>query len=187
VTPAPPFSLRPALPEDVAAIAAIYAQHVATGTASFELAPPALDEMARRYAQLVASGYPYFVAHDANERVVGYAYASAYRPRPAYRHTVQDSVYVAADAARRGVGGRLLAALIDACAARGDRQMIAIIGGSDNEASIALHARLGFVVAGRLVAVGWKHGRWIDSVMMQRPLGEAALAPPRDPETEGYR
>jgi phosphinothricin acetyltransferase len=177
-----PYALRRALPEDVAAITAIYADHVATGTASFELAPPSLDEMARRYARLSDAGFPYIVAHDASERVVGYAYASAYRTRPGYRYTVEDSVYVAVDAAGNGIGRRLLAALIDACAARGDRQMIAIIGGSDNFASIALHARLGFVEAGRLAGVGRKFDRWIDSVLMQRPLAEGALsAPPARP------
>jgi len=179
VTPAPPYALRPALPDDVAAIAAIYGHHVATGSASFELEPPTLDEMARRYAEIVASGYPYVAAQDANERVVGYAYASAYRTRPGYRYTVEDSVYVAADASGQGIGRRLLAALIDACVARGDRQMIAIIGGADHAPSIALHARLGFVAAGRLVGVGRKHDRWLDTVMMQRPLGEGTLTPPR--------
>lgn len=185
--PTPPYALRPALPEDVAAIVAIYGHHVATATASFELEPPTLDEMARRYAQLAASGYPYIAAQDANERVVGYAYASAYRTRPGYRYTVEDSVYVAADAAGQGIGRRLLAALIDACVARGDRQMIAIIGGADHTPSIALHARLGFVEVGRLVGVGRKHDRWIDSVLMQRPLGEGTLTPPRPDETESFR
>lgn len=187
MTPKPPYALRPALPEDVAAIAAIYGHHVATGTASFELEPPTLDEMARRYAQLVASGYPYIAAQDTNERVVGYAYASAYRTRPGYRYTVEDSVYVAADAAGQGIGRRLLAALIDACIARGDRQMIAIIGGADHAASVVLHARLGFVEIGRLVGVGRKHDRWIDTVLMQRPLGEATLTPPRPRTTESVR
>jgi phosphinothricin acetyltransferase len=158
-----------------------------SGVASFELEPPSLDEMARRYSSLAAAGYPYVVAHDANERVVGYAYASAYRSRPAYRHAVEDSIYVAPDASGQGVGRRLLAALIDLCVARGDRQMIAIIGGSDNAASIALHARLGFVEAGRLHAVGRKFGRWIDSVLMQRPLGEAALTPPAARAVEDLR
>ncbi len=185
MTPTPPYDLRPALPEDVAAIAAIYAHHVATGTASFELDAPTTDEIARRYSTLTAAGYPYIVAHDLNERVVGYAYASAYRPRPAYRYTVEDSVYVAADATGQRIGRRLLAALIDLCVARGDRQMIAIIGGASNRASIALHARLGFVEAGRLVGVGRKLDRWIDSVLMQRPLGEAALSAPPPREAQG--
>lgn len=178
MTPAAPFALRPALPEDVAAITTIYAFHVANGTASFEIEPPSLDEMARRYSALSAAGYPYIVAVDAHDRIVGYAYASAYRTRPGYRWSVEDSVYVAADAAGNRIGARLLAALIDECVARGDRQMIAIIGGSDNVASIALHARLGFVEAGRLHGVGRKFDRWIDSVLMQRPLGEATLTPP---------
>jgi len=185
--PKPPYALRPALPEDVAAISAIYGHHVATGTASFELEPPALDEMARRYAQLASAGYPYIAAQDANARVVGYAYASAYRTRPGYRYSVEDSVYVAADAAGQGIGRRLLAALIDACVARGDRQMIAIIGGADHLPSIELHARLGFVEVGRLVGVGRKHDRWVDTVLMQRPLGEGTATPPRRRETEDVR
>jgi phosphinothricin acetyltransferase len=185
VKPQPPFTLRRALPEDVAAITAIYAHHVATGTASFELEPPPMDEMARRYESATAAGYPYIVACDANERVVGFAFASAYRSRAGYRHSVEDSVYVAADAGGQQIGSRLLAALIDACVARGDRRMIAIIGGSDNAASIALHERLGFIEAGRLANVGRKFGRWIDSVLMQRPLGEGDLTPPpAEPESQ---
>ena len=187
MTPKAPYALRPALPEDVAAITIIYAHHVANRSTSFELEPPTLDEMARRYSALTASGYPYIVAYDANERVVGYAYASAYRTRPAYRYTVEDSVYIADDAAGQRIGSRLLAALIDECVARGDRQMIAIIGGSDNAASIALHARLGFVGAGRLLAVGRKFDRWIDSVVMQRALGEGSITPPPPREWEDAR
>jgi phosphinothricin acetyltransferase len=186
VTPKPPYALRPALPADVAAIAAIYGYHVTTGTASFELAPPTLDEMARRYAHVVGAGYPYIAAVDANERVVGYAYASAYRARPGYRYAVEDSVYVAADTAGQGIGRRLLGALIDGCVARGDRQMIAIIGGADHLPSIALHARLGFVEVGRLVGVGRKHDRWLDTVMMQRTLGAGTITPPQPRETENF-
>jgi phosphinothricin acetyltransferase len=177
------FDLRRALPGDVAAIAAIYGHHVETGTGSFELAAPPLVEMARRYAEVTGAGYPWLVARDASERVVGFAYASAYRARPGYRYTVEDSVYVAADCGRSRIGSRLLGSLIDVCAARGDRQMIAVIGDSENTASIALHARLGFVHCGRLECVGRKFGRWLDVVLMQRPLGERALtAPPREPE-----
>jgi phosphinothricin acetyltransferase len=151
---------------------------VATGAATFELVRPTVEEMARRHAEITEAGYPFFVVASPAQEVVGYAYASAYRARPAYRFTVEDSIYLSPAAAGRGLGGRLLAALIDACTARGDRQMIAVIGGADNAASIAVHARAGFVEAGRLSAVGRKFERWVDTVLMQRPLGEGATSPP---------
>lgn len=173
------YSVRPATDEDVGAIAAIYGHHVMTGTATFELVPPAAKEMARRHAEITAGGYPFMVVTDDAQTVVGYAYASAYRSRPAYRFTAEDSVYLAPGATGRGHGSRLLAAIIDACTSRGDRQMVAVIGGADNTASIALHARAGFVEAGRLTAVGRKFDRWVDTVLMQRPLGEGAASPPQ--------
>lgn len=157
-------------------IAAIYGAAVRDGTASFELEPPDQAEMARRRAAILDGGYPYFVAVE-DGRIAGYAYAGQYRTRPAYRSTVENSVYVAPDLQRRGVARLLLAALIEATAARGFRQMIAIIGDSGNEASIRLHAALGFEPVGTLRAVGWKHGRWLDTVLMQRPLGSGAETP----------
>ena len=172
-------SVRPARREDVPAIAAIYGHHVTTGSATFELASPSVEEMARRLDEITDGGYPFLVVTDDAQAVVGYAYASAYRARPAYRFTVEDSVYLAPGSVGCGLGSRLLAAIIDACTSRGDRQMIAVIGGADNAASIALHARAGFVEAGRLAAVGRKFDRWIDTVLMQRPLGDGATSPPR--------
>lgn len=164
-------ALVPPEPVHIPAITAIYAEAVLTGTASWELEPPDAAEMARRMADVQGRGYPCLAAL-AGEVVVGYAYASAYRPRPGYRFTVEDSVYVAPGWQGRGIGRQLLAAVIDATTALGYRQMIAVIGDSANAASIALHASLGFRHAGLLRSVGFKHGRWLDGVLMQRSLGE---------------
>lgn len=169
--------VRPAAEDDVAAIAAIYGHHVLNGTASFETAPPDADEMARRRAALWEAGYPYLVAERGGE-VLGYAYASAYRPRAAYRDTVENSVYLRADVIGRGIGSLLLAALIEACEARGYRQMVAVVGGSANAASIRLHERQGFRLVGTLRSVGHKHGHWLDTVLLQRTLGAGDAAPP---------
>jgi phosphinothricin acetyltransferase len=170
--------VRAAAAGDVPAIAAIYAHHVKTGTASFELEPPSVEEMKHRFVAAVKGGYPYVVAADGAGRVIGYAYAGPYRARPAYRHTVENSVYVEAGGGGHGVGSALLAVLIPACAERGFRQMIAIIGGADNAASIALHRAHGFAEVGRLANVGRKHDRWLDTVLMQRALGDGANSPP---------
>lgn len=170
-------AIRAATPGDARAIAAIYAQHVAHGTASFELAPPDAGEMHRRMTALLADGYPWLAA-VLDGALVGYAYAGPYRARPAYRHTVEDSVYLAPGAQRRGIGRALLQRLIAACTARGDRQMVAVIGDAANTPSIALHARAGFVEAGRLADVGRKFERWLDIVLMQRSLGDGASSPP---------
>ncbi|TNC12051.1 N-acetyltransferase family protein [Methylobacterium terricola] len=170
-------TLRACAEADLPAVTAIYAHAVATGRASFELDPPDLAEMGRRRAALVDGGYPYLVAERAGA-VVAYAYAGAYRPRPAYRGTVETSVYVRPDQARRGLGRRLLAELIDAATQGGFRQMVAVIGDSDNAASIGLHAALGFRHVGVLRSVGWKHGTWLDTVLMQRALGPGDAAPP---------
>ncbi len=170
--------MRPAKNADVPAIAAIYAHHVITDTASFELEAPGADEMQRRFQDTVAHGFPYLVAEDGG-RVAGYAYASAYRARPAYRYTVEDSVYVDAAHLRRGIGSALLRALIAHCEERRYRQMVAIIGGSQHAASIALHASLGFERAGVLRDVGRKFERWLDTVLMQRGLGPGSGAPPQ--------
>ena len=170
-------TVRPAVEGDVAAIAAIYGHHVLHGTASFETEPPGVEEMARRRAALLEAGYPYLVAECGGE-VLGYAYASAYRPRAAYRHTVENSVYLRADVSGRGIGSLLLAALIEACEARGYRQMVAVVGDSANAASIRLHERHGFRLVGTLRSVGHKHGRWLDTVLLQRTLGAGDTAPP---------
>ncbi|MBB3931905.1 phosphinothricin acetyltransferase [Kaistia hirudinis] len=170
-------SIRPVRDADLAAITAIYGLSVATGTASFELEPPDLDEMRRRRDTLLAGGFPYLVA-EAEEGILGYAYAGPYRPRPAYRATVEDSIYLAAAAQGRGIGRLLLAALIEAAEAGGFRQMVAVIGDSRHQASIRLHAALGFRLVGILENVGFKHGRWLDSVLMQRSLGSGAEEPP---------
>jgi L-amino acid N-acyltransferase YncA len=169
--------LRPAAASDVGAIAAIYGPAVASGTASFELEPPSEAEMLRRYRAITDAGYPYFVA-ELDGRIVGYAYASAYRARPGYRFTVENSVYVAADAQGRGVGRALLLEVIAVCTAKGYRLMVAVIGDSANFASIALHRRAGFRFCGTIHAVGYKLGRWLDSVIMELPLGEADRSAP---------
>ena len=170
-------TIRPCLDADVPAITAIYAHHVETGTASFETEPPDEAEMRRRRDVLVKSRYPYFVA-ELGDEVCGYAYAGPYRTRPAYRHSVEDSVYVARSAQRRGVGRALLHSLIRACTEREFRQMVAIIGDSSQTASIGLHRAMGFEMVGTLRNVGYKHGRWLDSVFMQLALGEGAGTPP---------
>ena len=169
--------IRPATFDDVPRLAAIYADAVLHGCASFELEPPDRAEMAARLAKIRDAGLPWFVA-EVDGQVMGYAYAGAYRPRPAYRFTVENSVYVDPAAKGRGLGRRLLATLIEATTALGFRRMLAVIGDSGNAASIGLHAALGFTHAGLLPSVGWKHGRWLDSVLMQLPLGPGDTTPP---------
>ena len=169
--------LRDSRDDDIAAITAIYAHAVRHGRASFELEPPDSAEIGRRRRVVLAAGYPFLVA-EYGGTVAGYAYASAYRPRPAYRFAVENSVYVAPEQHRRRVGHALLAALIERCEAAGFRLMVAVIGDSANQASIGLHAAHGFTQAGLLPAIGWKHGRWLDSVLMTRPLGEGPNTPP---------
>jgi len=164
---------------DLPAITAIYEHAVLHGTATFELVPPDLAEMTRRYNALLEDGFPYFVA-VLDGRVAGYAYASAYRPRPAYRFTVENSIYLDPSVQRRGIGLQLLQRLIVECEARGFRQMIAVIGDSANAASIGLHAKVGFRLIGTHPDVGLKFGRWLDTVMMQRNLGEGASSLPAE-------
>ena len=171
-------AIRPAKTSDIPAITRIYKHAVEHGTASFELTPPDEAEMARRMSDLTGKGYPY-LAGEIDGALAGYAYAGPYRARPAYRLTVEDSVYIAPDRHRRGIGRALLAALIEAAAARGFRQMIAVIGDSPRQAaSIGLHEALGFHHVGILQDVGFKHGRWLDSVLMQRELGTGAKTAP---------
>lgn len=171
------FDIRPATSEDLRAITAIYAYAVRTGTATFELEPPGLAEMTERFGKLTEGGYPYLVAVQG-QTVLGYAYAGPYRPRPAYRFTVENSVYFAPEAQRRGMGIVLLNELIARSTRSGFRQMIAVIGDSANAGSIAVHTRAGFELIGVHRNVGFKFGRWLDTVMMQRALGEGGTAAP---------
>jgi phosphinothricin acetyltransferase len=163
------MELRAALPTDVASIQSIYAHHVRHGLGTFETEPPDVHEMASRHAQITAAGFPYLVAVDAGA-VVGYAYANHFRTRAAYRYTVEDSVYVAPDAQRRGIGKALLAELVAGCSAQGLHQMLAVIGDSGNLGSIAVHRACGFDDIGVMKAVGRKFDRWVDVVIMQRAL-----------------
>lgn len=169
--------IRPAALPDIPEIQAIYAHHVLTGTGTFEEVPPSVEEMAARFATLIDAGAIWRVAADATG-VLGYAYAARYHTRSAYRFTAEDSVYVRDDQRGRGVGRALLAELIAAATAAGFRQMLAVIGDSANVGSIALHRGAGFTEAGRLLAVGYKFGRWRDVVLMQRALGESDTTPP---------
>jgi phosphinothricin acetyltransferase len=173
------LSIRPAGPADIPAITAIYAQAVLHGTASWEVEPPDEAEMLRRQEAILAGGYPYLVA-ERDGALLGYAYAGAYRPRPAYRATVENSIYIAPVAQGSGVGGALLATLIEACTARGFRQMIAVIGDGTGASigSRRLHERAGFRLIGVAEKVGYKHGRWLDQMLMQKELGEAGRTPP---------
>jgi phosphinothricin acetyltransferase len=161
--------IRESRDEDMPKVHAIYGFHVLHGLASFEEKPPGVDELSRRRADVLGRGLPYLVA-EMGGGVAGYSYAAPYRSRPAYRYTVENSVYVDHNLRHRGVGHALLSTLIARCAEREFRQMIAVIGDSENTASIALHERLGFVRVGTLRAVGFKFGRWVDSVLMQRAL-----------------
>jgi L-amino acid N-acyltransferase YncA len=176
-SPSSAISIRPARPTDIPAITRIYAHAVKHGTASFELEPPDEAEMARRQRTLLDSGYPYIVA-EIDGALVGYAYAGPFRPRPAYRFSVEDSIYIDPNAQRRGVGRVLLEHLIEECERRGFRQMIAVIGDSAQTASIELHRALGFRMIGAVENVGYKFGRWLDSVNMQRALGAGATTKP---------
>ena len=169
--------IRPSRDDDVAGITAIYGHHVLHGVASFEEVPPAVEEIARRRGEIVARGLPYLVA-ERDGSVVGYCYANQFRPRVGYRYTLEDSVYVAADEVGRGIGRRLLDGVLARCTELGYRQMVAVIGGHETIASIRLHERLGFAHAGILPSVGFKFGRWIDLVLMQRALGPGAATLP---------
>jgi L-amino acid N-acyltransferase YncA len=163
--------VRPASPADIPTIQAIYAHHVLRGLASFEEVPPDVAEIHRRFSEVTGKGLPWLAA-DFGGVLAGYGYCAPYRIRSAYRYALEDSVYVRDDFHGRGVGAALLEALIERCAALGYRQLIAVIGDSAHAASINLHAAAGFVRVGTLRSVGFKFGRWVDSVLMQRPLGE---------------
>ncbi|MFQ5626028.1 MAG: GNAT family N-acetyltransferase [Methyloligellaceae bacterium] len=170
-------TIRACQQADMVRVSEIYARSVREETASFELEPPDLAEMSRRRKALLDAGYPYLVA-EIGGRVEGYAYAGAYRPRPAYGLSVESTVYVEPGFQRGGIGRALMEQLIQAAEARGYRQMIAIIGDSSHVASIEFHKRLGFTSAGNLKSVGYKHGKWLDTVLLQLPLGPGDTAPP---------
>jgi L-amino acid N-acyltransferase YncA len=170
-------TVRPASLADLGAIQRIYAHHVLHGLGSFEETPPDVAEMTRRFEGVTGAGFPYLVA-ERDGAVQGYAYIAPYRPRPAYRYTVENSVYVAPGEVGRGVGNLLLAALIELAEARGARLMVAVIGDSANRASIALHTRHGFAAVGTIEGAGFKAGRWVDVVIMQRPLGDGTKTKP---------
>ncbi len=178
--------IRPSLPSDLPAITAIYAHHVLHGTGTFELDPPDIAEMARRHADVAGKGLPWLVAETTEPAadtpaLLGYAYANHFRPRPAYRYCVEDSIYLAPDAQGRGVGRLLLAELMARCEAQGARQMLAVIGDAANAGSIGVHSTLGFQHTGVLKSSGWKFGRWLDVILMQKALGTGDATDPVDP------
>ena len=169
--------IRPSRDDDVAAIAGIYGHHVLHGVASFEEVPPSVEEMARRRADVIVRGFPYVVA-ERGGKVVGYCYSGPYRARIGYRFSIEDSIYIDANEVGRGIGRALLAEVIERSTELGYRQMIAVIGGSETLPSINLHKALGFTHIGTFTGIGFKFGRWIDSVYMQRPLGPGNTALP---------
>lgn len=169
--------IRPSRDEDIAAITAIYGHHVLHGLASFEEVPPPAEEIGRRRGDILARGLPYLVA-ERDGRVVGYCYAGPFRPRTGYRFTLEDSIYVDAGEVGRGIGRALLTPLLARCGELGYRQMVAVVGGRETVASIRLHQALGFTQIGVFEAVGFKFGRWVDIVLMQRALGQGAATPP---------
>jgi phosphinothricin acetyltransferase len=171
------MKLRPAALEDLEAVQAIYGHHVLHGLGTFEEVPPSVAEIAQRHAAVRGRGLPWLVA-EMEGQVKGYAYAGPFRPRAAYRYTVEDSVYVAPDAMGQGLGKALLGAVIDACEAMGLRQMVAVIGDSGNAGSIGLHRACGFELKMSAPAVGWKFDRWVDVVWMQRTLNGGRASPP---------
>lgn len=174
------FLIRPTEARDLATIAEIYGEAVRTGTASYELEPPGAAEMTRRWRDLIGKNYPH-IAATRDGVLLGYAYAGPYRPRPAYRFSVEDSIYIAPHAQGAGVGRALLTELIRLCEELGFRQMIAVIGGgAEHPASVMLHERLGFRQIGVIEGSGFKHGRWLDTLLMQRPLGEGKQTLPKE-------
>ena len=178
------MKIRGASAADAAAVAAIYGHHVVHGAGTFEEVPPTDAEMAGRIAAVLKLGLPYLVAEDETGRMLGFAYASSFRPRAAYRYTAEESVYIRPDMVGRGVGKALVAEIIRVCEAMGLRQLVAVIGDSENAASRALHRSLGFTEIGVGRAFGFKHGRWVDIVQMQRPLGPGADT---QPDAEGLK
>jgi L-amino acid N-acyltransferase YncA len=174
----PEVSFRDAERRDAKAIAALYAYYVETSAATFEETPPAAAEIAKRMKAVQSAGLPWIVATDAHGAVLGYAYASSYRTRSAYRYTVENSVYISPGTIGSGIGAAIMREVIERCTRAGYRQMLAVIGGSGNIASIALHERLGFRMVGTHRAIGYKQDRWIDVVHMQLALGEGSSSAP---------
>lgn len=173
----PPVQLRSVAPADFPSVHAIYAHAVLHGTASWEWEPPTVGELERRAQAILDGDFPWIVA-ESEGRLLGYAYAGPYRPRAAYRWTCEDSIYIAPDAQGRGLGRLLLADLISRCTALGLRQMVAVIGDANSRPSIGLHAAMGFAPAGTICNAGFKHGRWLDQVLMQRELGPGSSTLP---------
>jgi phosphinothricin acetyltransferase len=174
-----PLLIRPSTPDDFPAITRIYAHHVLHGSATFETEPPSVEEMLRRREDVLGRGWPWLTAERGGQ-VLGYAYANQLRPRPAFRYCLEDSIYLDPEARGQGVGRGLLAELMAQCEARGARQMVAVIGDSANAASVGLHRACGFEPCGSHTAAGWKFGRWVDVVLMQRALGDGAATPPQE-------
>ena len=180
------INIRDAVPGDITAITEIYRESVLNGVGTYELDPPSAEEMEKRWRSITGQNYPYIVAENDQGTILGYAYASPFRTRPAYRYLAEDSIYVSPDARGMNVGGRLLDALVSRTADLGVRQFVAVIGGP-NPASVALHERAGFKHCGRMPATGLKFGQWQDTVIMQLELGEGAATIPTDePDLKGY-
>ncbi|MDB5816431.1 MAG: GCN5-like N-acetyltransferase [Rhizobacter sp.] len=173
-------SIRPSRADDLPAIREVYAWNVLNGTGTFEIDAPSVDDMTNRWRDVTGKGLPWLVA-EVDGRIAGYAYANLFRPRPAYRFCLEDSIYLAPEAVGHGLGRLLLAELIARCETHGARQMVAVIGDSDNQASINVHASLGFERSGLMKSAGRKFDRWIDVVLMQRALGQGDTAPPTTP------
>ncbi len=171
--------IRPSTEADLPAITRIYAHHVLHGTGTFETTPPTLEEMAGRRADVLGKGLPWLVAEEAGE-VIGYAYGNWFKPRPAYRFSVEDSIYLAPEAAGKGLGRALLAELLATLERSGIRKVMAVIGDAANAGSIGVHTALGFQHVGVVKACGWKFGRWLDIVLMEKPLGLADSCPPEE-------
>lgn len=172
--------IRPSRDEDLAAITRIYAHHVLHGTGTFETTPPTEAEMAQRRADVLGKGLPWLVLEEDGGAVIGYAYGNWFKPRPAYRFSVEDSIYLAPEAAGRGLGRLLLAELVAVLERAGIRKVMAVIGDSDNAGSVGVHRALGFSHIGTVKACGWKFGRWLDIVLMERAIGDADRSPPQE-------
>ena len=171
--------IRPSTDDDLAAITRIYAHHVLHGTGTFETTPPTEAEMAQRRADALGKGLPWLVMEEGGQ-VLGYAYGNWFKPRPAYRYSVEDSIYLAPEAAGKGLGRLLLAELLAVLQRADIRKVMAVIGDSANAGSIGVHRALGFTPVGTVQACGWKFDRWLDIVIMEKPLGEAHHAPPKE-------